>query len=248
MTPIVLPNGMVVDQTTLIWMVPLALLILALFQFLYLNFLRYAPTRGEPQPPAQPIMPAVYTQPGGVPVQQQTAMIPVQQQPAVMPQPVQPMPLPPAPVQMPPVVQPPVQPQAQRMPPAPAPVYSGGVVTMGKFIVLSGLESPKEVALPGSNFFIGRFYSPENGVLVALDEKSISRKHAHFTCDESLREYYLKDASSSFGTYVLINGNFEQLNPERQERVYNEDVIQFGNVVTVRLILPCETRAPTTSL
>jgi pSer/pThr/pTyr-binding forkhead associated (FHA) protein len=85
-------------------------------------------------------------------------------------------------------------------------------------------------------------------VLVALDEKSISRRHATFICDEPIREYYLKDLNSSFGTSVLINGAFEKLTPDKQERIYNEDVVQFGNVVTVRLLLPCETRASMTSL
>ncbi len=143
---------------------------------------------------------------------------------------------------------PPYIPPGQPMPqPVAAPRMSSAV---GKFIVLSGLaeNQAKDMAFPSAEFAIGRFISPENNVLIALDEKSISRKHAVLTCDEATREYYLKDTNSSFGTSVMINGVFEQLTPEKQERLYNEDVIQFGNVVTVRVLIPSETRASMTSL
>ncbi len=63
-----------------------------------------------------------------------------------------------------------------------------------------------------------------------------------------IREYYLKDTSSSFGTFILVNGQFEQIPANTQERVYNEDVVRFGNVVTVRLLLPAETRSAVTNL
>lgn len=104
------------------------------------------------------------------------------------------------------------------------------------------------MAIPAKEFTIGRFYNPENDILIGLDERSVSRKHARFIADDTTREYYIKDTASSFGTFLLINGQFEQLAANVQERVYNEDVIRFGNIVTVRLILPIETRGTVTSL
>ncbi|MCU0511674.1 MAG: FHA domain-containing protein [Anaerolineae bacterium] len=246
MIAIQLPNGAVVDAWTLLWLLPLTLAVLALIQLAYVTWLRYAPVKGETPPPSQPILPATYppytpgaagsgaAAPGYAPPPAAYAPAPAA---GYAPPPAAYAP-PPAPGYAPP-------PAAGYAPPAARPA---GMVTMGKFIVLSGLESPKEIALPGSDFFIGRFYSPESSVLVGLDEKSISRKHARFTGEDTLREYYLRDMNSSFGTFLLLNGNFEQLSPERQERVYNEDVVQFGNSVTIRLILPCETRMAMTAL
>lgn len=242
-------DGLSLDVTFLIWLVPLWLFIMALFQLFYLAMLNYAPTRKEAPPPSSPIMPVQYVPAQNVPVPQ-----PVSVQPGSMSMPAAPMqpimpgqPVPPnqsiMPGQMVPV------PQYQQMmvdsPPAPR-TGTGGAV--GKMIVLAGLDTMREISLPSPSFFIGRFYSPEANVLVALDEKSISRRHAAFICDEPIREYYLKDLNSSFGTAVLINGAFEKLTPDKQERIYNEDVVQFGNMVTVRLLLPCETRASMTSL
>jgi hypothetical protein len=236
--------GLLIDVTFLIWLVPLWLFVMVLIQLLYLAVLSYAPARRETPPPSSPIMPVQYVPAQNVPVPQ-----PVSAQPIMPTAPMQPImpgqPVPPGQSIMPGQMVP--APQYQQMmvdsPPAPR---TGGAV--GKMIVLAGLDTMREISLPSSNFFIGRFYSPEANVLVALDEKSISRRHATFICDEPIREYYLKDLNSSFGTAVLINGAFEKLTPDKQERIYNEDVVQFGNVVTVRLLLPCETRASMTSL
>jgi hypothetical protein len=241
-------DGLSLDVTFLIWLVPLWLFIMVLIQLLYLAVLSYAPARKETPPPSSPIMPVQYVPAQNIPVPQ-----PVSAQPSMPAAPMQPImpgqPVPPGqsimPGQMVPASA--IAPQYQQMmvdsPPAPR---AGGAV--GKMIVLAGLDTMREISLPSANFFIGRFYSPEANVLVALDEKSISRRHATFICDEPIREYYLKDLNSSFGTSVLINGAFEKLTPDKQERIYNEDVVQFGNVVTVRLLLPCETRASMTSL
>ena len=236
--------GLLIDVTFLIWLVPLWLFVMVLIQLLYLAVLSYAPARRETPPPSSPIMPVQYVPAQNVPVPQ-----PVSAQPIMPTAPMQPImpgqPVPPGQSIMPGQMVP--APQYQQMmvdsPPSPR---TGGAV--GKMIVLAGLDTMREISLPSSNFFIGRFYSPEANVLVALDEKSISRRHATFICDEPIREYYLKDLNSSFGTAVLINGAFEKLTPDKQERIYNEDVVQFGNVVTVRLLLPCETRASMTSL
>jgi hypothetical protein len=224
------------------WIVPTALFIVLLLQLLYLAFLSRIPKLRELREPA----------PQFPPVQ---SYAPTQEYRAVQPMPTAPAPVmqqaaPPPPVQAAPVM-PEQQPLASlrtatATTPAVAPQpRTGGV---GKFIILAGVEGLSEMALPAKDFAIGRFYSPENEILVGLDEKSVSRKHARFTADEAIREYYLKDTSSSFGTFLLINGQFEQLTANTQERVYNEDVVRFGNVVTVRLLLPCETRGAVTSL
>lgn len=264
----------------LLWLIPLWLFILAVFQFVYLTFIRYAPTRKEAPAPSSPIMPVVYAPPDSASQtstnlypQQGSAQqgyssvgqMPVMQQSLppgyINPPPLYGYPPPPQPGygympphqqpmegQMPPYGQQP-PPYGQQPPPQPvaAPRMSAAV---GKFIVLSGLPEnhPKDMAFPSAEFVIGRFLSPENNVLIALDEKSISRRHAVLTCDEATREYYLRDTNSSFGTSIMINGVFEPLTPEKQERIYNEDVIQFGNVVTVRVLIPSETRASLTNL
>jgi pSer/pThr/pTyr-binding forkhead associated (FHA) protein len=120
--------------------------------------------------------------------------------------------------------------------------------SVGKLVVIGGLKEQQEIPLPSARFGIGRFFSPESNIAVALDEKSVSRKHAVFLADEQIREYYVIDTHSTYGTYLMINGSFQQLTPDKQERVYNEDVVQFGNAVRVRLLLPCETRGAMTRL
>ncbi len=118
--------------------------------------------------------------------------------------------------------------------------------TVSKMVVVSGLPGQKEIPIPGNNFAIGRFYGPENNILVALDEKSISRRHAIFMGDEALGEFYLTDTNSSYGTALRKENKFELLTPGQRERIYNEDVVQFGNNVTVRFLLPSATRASVT--
>ena len=146
------------------------------------------------------------------------------------------------------------QPSAPIMPTTPqgglasAPGYTPQPVGAGRMVLLSGLPNLTEIPLPNNNFGVGRFYHPENNILVALDEKSISRRHATFTGDDNLREYYLTDTSSSYGTSIRKDNQFQLLTPGKRERVYNEDVVQFGNVVTVRFVLPGDTRVAATRL
>jgi hypothetical protein len=120
--------------------------------------------------------------------------------------------------------------------------------SIGKMIVIAGLNNVTEIALPSFNFGIGRFHNPDQNVAVALDEKSISRRHAQFTGDEMLREYFLTDMGSTYGTMIRKEGQFQMLTPQQRERIYNEDVVMFGNAVTVRFILPGDTRASATRL
>ena len=114
-------------------------------------------------------------------------------------------------------------------------------------VIIGGLET-REIPLPGTQFRIGRFYSPENNVLVGIDEKSVSRKHAALRVAAHGREYYIQDVGSTYGTHLIAEGRFDRLTPGRDERVYNNDVIQFGSTVQVRLVLPCETRSAITQL
>jgi pSer/pThr/pTyr-binding forkhead associated (FHA) protein len=128
------------------------------------------------------------------------------------------------------------------MPPA-----STELETMGKMIIIGGLE-PREVPLPSAQFTVGRFYSPENNVLVALDEKSVSRKHAVMRIAAQGREFYIQDVGSTYGTHIIAEGRFDRLQPGMEARVYNQDVVQFGSAVRVQLVLPCETRSAITQL
>jgi hypothetical protein len=115
-----------------------------------------------------------------------------------------------------------------------------------KLIVLSGLPDMDEMTLPDGDFAIGRYFNLDSNVIVCLDEKSISRKHASFLMDDKNKEYHVVDGNSSYGTFLLIDNRFEPLTPGLSERIYNEDVIQFGNNVKARVILPGETRSSTT--
>ena len=116
------------------------------------------------------------------------------------------------------------------------------LTTGGKMDVLSGLENTDDIPLPNANFIIGRYYHPENNIHIALDEKSISRRHAHFQGDDARREYTLTDTNSSYGTALRVNDKLQPLIPGQKFRIYNSDVIQFGQQVTVRFSLPGDIR------
>lgn len=153
------------------------------------------------------------------------------------------------------------QPNSPIMPTTPEgmPTHHGGVgldnipseaVGIGKIVILKGLAATTvtELPLPRNEFSVGRFYNPESNILIALNEKSISRRHATFIGDEPTREYYLIDTNSSYGTHIQIDGRLHPLPPGKEQRIYNEDVVQFGNLVTVRFVLPCDTRQSGTKL
>jgi hypothetical protein len=112
----------------------------------------------------------------------------------------------------------------------------------GKMAVLSGLPNGDDIPLPNNNFIIGRYYHPENNIHIALDEKSISRRHAQFQGDDTRREYSLIDTNSSYGTALRVGDKLQPLPPGQKFRVYNGDIIQFGQQVSVRFVLPGETR------
>lgn len=180
-----------------VWIVPVTLFILVIFQGIYLFWLTFAPRGSGRRAPRQPGAPIMPTSPENL----MNTVPPNYGRPA-----------------------------------APR-------ITEGKMLVISGLNSQKEIPLPGSNFAVGRFYNSERGVLVAFDEKSVSRQHATFSGDDIRHEYYLTDTNSSYGTAIQKNNRFELLTPGKRERIYNDDVVQFGNLITVRFALPGETRA-----
>ena len=119
--------------------------------------------------------------------------------------------------------------------------------SMGKMVVLQGAKR-QEIQLPAQQFTIGRYRNEEQSVLLALDDRSVSRRHALFSGDDALREYYLMDVDSSYGTYIQIENVYERLTPNRKERLYNEDTVKFGNDVIVRFVLPCDTRGSSTRI
>ncbi len=188
------------DLSQLVWIVPLALLVVLTLQIFYWMILSVSArpqSRRAARQPSAPIMP---TNPSGI----NTSV------------------------------------------PSYATKAPAARTVIGKVTILSGLP-PKEIPLPGGNFGIGRFYNPEQNVQVAMDEKSISRRHAAFTSNDLLHEYYLTDNGSSYGTSIQRNNQFEALKPGQPERIYNEDVVQFGNVVRVRFSLPTDRRTTNTS-
>ncbi|MEO0564770.1 MAG: FHA domain-containing protein, partial [Chloroflexota bacterium] len=120
-------------------------------------------------------------------------------------------------------------------------------VIQPRMVVLNGLPNVSEIEIPADEFGIGRFYNPDHDILVALDERSISRRHAFFS-KAGMGEYYLADTRSSYGTSIRRGEVFEPMTPGQEERLYNGDVVQFGSVVTVRFMLPGDTRAYATQV
>lgn len=111
--------------------------------------------------------------------------------------------------------------------------------------VMAGIPNMGDIPLPADKFIIGRYYHPESTILIALDERSMSRRHAQFSGDTERREYYLTDLQSSYGTALQRPSNaggLLPLTPGTRMRIYNEDVIQFGQSVVVKFILPGEPR------
>jgi hypothetical protein len=135
------------------------------------------------------------------------------------------------------------QPESPLMPTVP----QGGVPgqhpyqDVGKMVIVSGLP-PREIRLNGQYMGIGRYHDPRNNIHIALDEKSVSRKHAVLEYDEAYQIYFLRDSNSSYGTYIRFDAEFQQLPPDKRERIYRDDVVRFGHAVTVRFDLPGERR------
>jgi hypothetical protein len=116
-----------------------------------------------------------------------------------------------------------------------------------KMIMLNHPKGHKEIKLPEiDSFGIGRFYNKEYSILIALDERSTSRRHAVLRKDLSLNQYFLKDTNSSYGTAIKRNDLFQPMAPGEEERIYHNDVVQFGRMLEVRFELPGDTRQAVT--
>lgn len=240
------------DITLAVWILPVALFILTLLLLIYLAVLNWMPLRKETapasgkqrQPSSTSVQNAVVLTPPAPPqAPPQYQMPPQPQYPSAPPQYA-----PPQYASAPPQYAPPPQPQYPGAPPAQVrPPDATELDSLGKMVIVAGLE-PREIPLPSAQFAIGRFYSPENNVLISIDEKSVSRQHASLRVAGNGREYYLQDVGSSYGTHLFVEGRVDRLTPGQEARVYNNDVVQFGSAVQVRLILPCETRSAVTQL
>ena len=116
-----------------------------------------------------------------------------------------------------------------------------------KIVFINHPKGTKEIKLPDvPSFGLGRFYNREYSILIALDERSISRRHAVLSKDASSNQFYLTDTNSSYGTSIKRGETFTPITPGEEERVYHMDTVQFGRSLTAQLILPGPTRQQVT--
>ncbi len=112
-----------------------------------------------------------------------------------------------------------------------------------KMIMLNHPKGRKEIKLPDvPSYGMGRFYNKEYNILIALDERSISRRHAVLSRDASSNQYFLTDTNSSYGTAIKRGETFSPMTPGEEERIYHNDIVQFGRSLTVQFTLPGSTR------
>ena len=116
-----------------------------------------------------------------------------------------------------------------------------------KMIMLNHPKGKKEIKLPNTpSYGMGRFYNREYNILIALDERSISRRHAVLSRDASSNQYFLTDTNSSYGSAIQRGETFTPMTPGEEERIYHNDIVQFGRSLTVQFILPGSTRQSVT--
>jgi len=242
------------DIPFILWVVTFALFCIVVIQVFYLVFLSYIPARRAPSRRTEASSPSVSRQASANQVQSPSPLASTNGQTSsnlVTPVPV-------SNSRIPSATQPnlkavprnliPAAPIPAALQPVDATPGPALISEVGKLVVLSGLPDQLEVNLPGMEFGVGRFYNQERKVLVVLDEKSISREHAFFQYNAQLEQYFLTDKSSSYGTYILANNQFDPLTPEQPKQIFNGDVVQFGNLVKVRFLLAGGTRASVTQL
>ena len=112
-----------------------------------------------------------------------------------------------------------------------------------KMILLNHPKGRKEIKLPERpSYGLGRFYNKDHSILIALDERSISRYHAVMSRDDGLNQWFLKDNNSSYGTAIKIGEGFTPISPNEEERLFHNDIVQFGRSLTAQFILPGPTR------
>jgi hypothetical protein len=210
------------ELATYLWIIPAVLGLIFLLLLLQLIFLAILPKGKQDQ--SAPI---------------RAASAPVMSAPAPAPSPVPP----PAPA----YGAPQMQPMGYGSPP-PAPAFAPPADGIARVAIIAGLP-PQDYPLPGNMFAIGRFYQPDQNVLIGLDEKSVSRRHAQFRANPATREFFVQDLGSSYGTFVISSdGSTNRLQPNREEKVYNGDILQIGNSIRLRLLLPSDSRSAVTQL
>lgn len=145
-----------------------------------------------------------------------------------------------------PVYAPPPQPTYA---PPPQPAYAPPKVEgMGRVAVLSGVPQLGEYAITAPTFYVGRFVAADQQVMIGLDEKSVSRKHLMVRSTPA-HEYFVSDAGSTFGSSLIsADGTMTRMTPGKEERIYNGDIVQLGNAVRLRFMLPTEMRSSVTQL
>jgi len=116
-----------------------------------------------------------------------------------------------------------------------------------KMTMLNHPKGKKEIKLPNTpSYGMGRFYNREYNILIALDERSISRRHAVLSRDASSNQYFLTDTNSSYGSAIQRGETFTPMTPGEEERIYHNDIVQFGRSLTVQFTLPGPTRQSVT--
>ncbi len=129
--------------------------------------------------------------------------------------------------------------------PAPETTALGDVIP--KMIMTNHPKGRKEIKLPDvPSYGMGRFFNKEYNILIALDERSTSRRHAVLSKDASTNQYFLTDTNSSYGTAIKRGDVFQPMTPGQEERIYHNDMVQFGRSLTVQFTLPGPTRQSVT--
>lgn len=133
--------------------------------------------------------------------------------------------------------------------PPPQPAYAAPRVEgLGRVAVISGVASLGEYPIATPTFYIGRFVAADQQVMIGLDEKSVSRRHLMVRSTPA-KEYFVSDAGSTFGSSIISpDGTMTRMTPNKEERIYNGDIVQLGNAAQVRFILPTEMRSSVTQL
>lgn len=187
------------------WIIPTALLLLALIQLIYWIFLNNSVPSEQAEKVSRVTSPQMPTYPDNIVDRPMTDTSGVQREP---------------------------QPETTAL---------GDVIP--KMIMLNHPKGRKEIKLPDvPSYGMGRFYNKEYNILIALDERSISRRHAVLSRDASSNQYFLTDTNSSYGTAIKRGETFSPMSPGEEERIYHNDIVQFGRSLTVQFTLPGSTR------
>lgn len=130
----------------------------------------------------------------------------------------------------------PSPPKARPIQPAPSMVT---VLEVMQLIVKNGSNAEKIYDLKSGEVYVGRLENPEEGILIALDEKSVSRRHAKLTANNEIDELSIQDCGSSYGTQ-LFHGDAPPLSLEANKEyvLRNGDILQFGSLIQAQVVLP----------